>query len=80
MDHRGLDHLPDEVVGEDATTRRHAAEPPDRGRRSPLVRLTLWFFLPALVAGGLLLYGVHLGAQHPDAWYTRTVTWIVELL
>jgi hypothetical protein len=39
-----------------------------------------WMVVPALVLGGIFGTGLHLGANHPEAWYTRAVMWIAELL
>lgn len=86
MNHPGPeDYLPDDVIDDeedDQPLRRRSRrdwDPDDPDRRSPLLWLTLWLFLPALLATGLVLFGVHLGAQHPEAWYTRAVGWFVDL-
>lgn len=89
-EHRGLDHLPDDVFGGDdrdhhlfgRRRRRRQDDDDDEGdgrpsRRGPGMWLTLWLFIPALIATGFVLFGVHLGAQHPDAWYARAIEWLV---
>ncbi len=35
-----------------------------------------WVLTPSLFFGGIFLGGVYLGANHPDGWVTRTVTWV----
>ena len=39
-----------------------------------------WIALPGAVLGGLFGLGVFLGVNGPDAWYTRFVRWLVELI
>ena len=35
-----------------------------------------WVLTPSLFFGGIFLGGAYLGANHPDGWVTRTVTWV----
>ena len=35
-----------------------------------------WVVSPSLFFGGIFLGGVYLGANHPEGWVTRTVTWV----
>ena len=39
-----------------------------------------WIMIPAFVIFGIFATGLHLGANNPDAWYTRAVMWIAKLL
>jgi len=39
-----------------------------------------WVVAPLLVALSVMLLGVHLGASHPDAWYTEAVRWLTHFL
>jgi len=36
-----------------------------------------WVVSPSLFFGGIFLGGVYLGANRPEGWVTRTVTWVV---
>lgn len=55
-----------------------SATPARRPHRPRLGRfLLIWVALPALYAGGLLLWGMHLAARNPDAWYVVTVRWLL---
>jgi hypothetical protein len=39
--------------------------------RHRLIRaLAIWLVVPSVGASLIVLIGVHLGARHPDAWYT----------
>lgn len=35
-----------------------------------------WVVGPGIVVGGIIGVGAHLGANHPDAWFPRLVTWL----
>ena len=79
----GLDHLPDEAYQDpddiDPRYARRDSDPDfDDERKSPLIMLTLYLFLPALVASTFVLWGMHLGAQNPEAWYTRFIVWLTS--
>ncbi|MEE9383506.1 MAG: hypothetical protein V3V08_08850 [Nannocystaceae bacterium] len=37
-----------------------------------------WVVLPGALAGGLVLLGVHVGANHGDMWLSRLVKWLVS--
>lgn len=39
-----------------------------------------WVLVPLLVVASVVASGVHQGAYRPDAWYVRTVRWLVENL
>jgi hypothetical protein len=39
-----------------------------------------WIAIPALVLAAIFGFGLHLGANNPEAWYTRAVLWIAELV
>lgn len=39
-----------------------------------------WVVAPLLVLCGVVALGVHLGASHPDAWYTELVRWLTDFL
>jgi hypothetical protein len=41
--------------------------------------LAKWLLFPLLLAGLLVAFGMHLGANGADKWYTRGVVWIVNL-
>ena len=52
-----------------------------RARRwSPTLFVVKYLLLPAIVTGSLVALGAHLGANGPDAWYTRAVLWIAGQL
>jgi hypothetical protein len=34
--------------------------------------------VPLVIVGSLVGLGAHLGANGPDAWYTRAVLWIAD--
>lgn len=53
------------------------AEP---ARRSWSRTLFGWVVVPSLLAGALIALGVHVGANNPDMWFARLITWIVGLL
>jgi len=36
--------------------------------------------LPVCVSCALIMTGVHIGANQPDAWYTQFVLWIAQFL
>ena len=38
--------------------------------------LAKWLLIPFLLASMLVAWGAHLGANGPDAWYTRLVLWV----
>lgn len=35
-----------------------------------------WVVVPGLVVGGIIGVGAHVGANYPDAWFPRLVTWM----
>lgn len=60
-------------VGRDALDGR-PSDVPGAPRLLPI--LLGWVMTPLAIATTVLLLGVHLGASHPDAWYTSVVRWL----
>jgi len=54
--------------------------PPSIRRISPEFILLKWVLIPLLLAGLLVAFGAHLGANGADQWYARSIVWIVNLL
>jgi hypothetical protein len=46
---------------------------------SPLRWIAGWVVVPGVVLGSIFGAGVHLGANHPEGWYTRAVLWVAGL-
>jgi hypothetical protein len=38
-----------------------------------------WILVPSLVIFAIFGFGLHIGANNPEAWYARAVMWIAEL-
>lgn len=53
----------------------------DESKRKPgILRWIIgWVVVPVLVLGAIFGTGLHLGANNPEAWYTRAVMWIAGL-
>lgn len=54
-------------------------EPAEEPKKGMLGWVLGWVVVPGLVLGSLVAFGAHLGANEPDAWYTRAVLWAVDL-
>ncbi len=37
-----------------------------------------WVVVPLFVAGSIFGAGVHCGARHTDAWYTKAAVWVQQ--
>lgn len=49
----------------------------ERGEREGWLRWALgWIVVPGIVVGGIIGFGAHVGANYPDAWFPRLVTWL----
>ncbi len=62
-------------MGKDSGKGAEASSAVGKGRRTWFLG---WVVVPVFCVTALVVLGVHLGAQGPEAWYTEGVRWVVS--
>ena len=60
----------------DMPPRLNAPPKGERTARKAAQKALLWLVIGLLFAFGVIAFGVHVGAQGQDAWYTDAVRWL----